>query len=189
MRYALSGTLILALLPTLAASQDHYGRYSCLINRSVGIIHSDDQVYAGQIILPASQRQFVAILAPVAPNPQTINLCRESVTYYLKILESRLPYSTRTPTGVDIGPRTVLGDHCFTRDEITVKYSVEDKMPFTESELILRSYNDDMAQGHFGDIHGNWMNLSPDGRFMLVLQYANGPSIEEGRCQRVDQEH
>ncbi len=188
MRNALSGAALLALLPMAAIAEGHYGQYTCLVNRSVGIIRSGDQTYAGQITLPSGRRQFFMNLRPVAPDPQTISLCRDSIGYYLKILESRLPYSARTPAINEIGPRAVLGDHCFMRDEINLQYSMGEKAPFQDDALNLRSYGDDPGRDHFSDINGNWLNLAPDGRFVLVLQYANGPSIEDGQCRKVDPE-
>jgi hypothetical protein len=189
MRISLSSLALLALLPMTALAEDHYGQYTCLVNRSVGIIHSGDQIYAGQITLPSGRRQFFMHLQPVAPDPQTISLCRDSISYYLKILESRLPYSVHTPAVNEIGPRAVLGDHCFMRDEINLQYPMGETAPFQDEALNLRSYGDDMGRDHFSDINGNWLKLTPDGRFVLVLQYANGPSIEDGQCRKVDPEH
>jgi hypothetical protein len=186
MRIAMPSAALLALLPLAAMAEDRYAHYSCLVNRSVGIIRSGDQIYAGQVTLPTSHRQFLMSLRPVAPDPQTISLCRDSIGYYLRILESRLPYSARTPSGSEIGPRAVLGDHCFMRDEITLQYPMEDKAPFQEDALNLRSYGDDMDRDRFFDIKGNWLKLAPDGRFILVLQYTNGPSIEDGQCRKIE---
>jgi hypothetical protein len=188
MRIAMLSPVLLALLPLTALAEDRYGQYSCLVNRSVGIIRSGEQIYAGQVTLPTSHRQFLMSLQAVAPDPQTITLCRASIGYYLNILESRLPYSTRTPAGSAIGPRAVLGDHCFMREEITLQYPMEDKAPSEEGALNLRSYGDDMERDHFSDITGNWLKLAADGRFVLVLQYANGPSIEDGQCRKVKPE-
>jgi hypothetical protein len=163
-----------------ASAGEQYGQYACVVDRSVGIIHHDSQSdYAGLIALPGNRSQFSMTLQPIKQDEQTINLCKESIDYYLNILQHREPYSTNTPFSRGIGPRTVLGNRCFTRDEIVVKYPIENK------DKILRGYNDGLDRSHFSDVEGNWLDFSDARRFSAVVQYDNGPVLEEGHCDKL----
>ena len=163
-----------------ALADEQYGQYACFVDRSVGIIHPDSQSdYAGQIALPGNRSRFSLTVQPVKQDEQTINLCKESVDYYMNILQNRVPYSTDTPFSRGIGPRTVIGNRCFTRDEIVVKYPIENK------DKILRAYNDGLDSSHFSDVEGNWLEFSNASRFSAVVHYDNGAVLEEGHCDKL----
>jgi hypothetical protein len=181
MRHALlSATIVMIGCATNLAEAGGYGKYACYVDRSVGIIHSDPQTaYAGQIALPGSRTHFLLTIKPIKQDSETINLCKESVSYYLKILEDRVPYPTDTPFDRGVGPRTVIGNHCFTRDEAVLKYPIEEK------DSTLRGYNDGLDAEHFSDVQGNWIEFSGNTKFNAVVQYENGPVIEEGHCDKI----
>jgi hypothetical protein len=180
MRSAVLSAMMTVCVGHVAMAGEQYGQYACFVDRSVGIIHHDSQTaYAGQIALPGNRSSFSLTIQPVKQDEQTINLCKESVDYYMNILQNRLPYSTDTPFGRGIGPRTVIGNHCFTRDEIVMKYPIENK------DKILRGYNDGLDSSHFSDVEGNWIEFFDASKFNAVVQYDNGPVIEEGHCDKL----
>jgi hypothetical protein len=153
------------------------GQYFCVVECAVGIMDSsNDKTFAGKVDIPDGDKKFFVRIKRIERNEITRELCARSATSFVKAFgEGADPeYSTSSLYGTSNFSEVCLA-----------KYVAEIPMGGQSKPDDVWSYHGLNAYYFKGTSEEGKFILYGNGTFNLTFRYDGGPTLQKGRCERI----
>ena len=153
------------------------GQYFCIVEYAVGItVSGNDKTVAGKVDIPDNDKKFfVRIKRNERRNDFVKDLCTGTANSFIKAFSegSDPPNNSSRLYGIGAFERVCLA-----------KYVAEIPMGPSQPNEVWR-YHGLTAYRFQGPDDENWFNLYGNGTFSLTFTYDSGPTLQKGRCERI----
>lgn len=171
------GGLVLKSLSALANSDSdgRVGQYFCVLEYAAGIVESgNDKTFAGKVDIPDSDKKFFVRIKRIERDQTVKELCTATANSFIKAFHegSDPPHDSSTLYGTSVFEWVCLASYMA---EIPMGPSKPNEV---WSYRGLNAYR-------FRGTGEEWFNLYGNGTFSRTFTYDSGPTLQKGRCERI----
>jgi plasmid maintenance system killer protein len=161
-----------------ADDERRIGQYFCVVEYAVGINTGKDRTYAGQVELPENDKKFFVRIKRIERSQIERELCARSANSFMKAFNegADLEYDISSLYGT-----SSFVPVCLAMYVAEIPLGDASKPDKVWSYVGLNAY---YFKGF--DEYGKF-SLFGNGKFMLTFRYDSGPTLQEGRCERIQQ--
>ena len=161
-----------------ADDRSRVGQYFCVVEYAVGINSGKEKTYAGKVELPDKDKKFFVRIKRIERDQIERELCARSANSFAKAFNEG--------TDPEYDSSSLYGTSNF-HEVCLAKYVAE--IPMGEASRPDKVWSYAGLDAYYFTLFDDYgkFSLFGNGKFMLTFRYDSGPTLQEGRCERIQQ--